>query len=59
LPTQKIIGFPALKGDFLKEDICKFATQNNWELWGGYHFGGYAKVDSKLINFMNDFKLDL
>jgi 1-aminocyclopropane-1-carboxylate deaminase len=57
LPTQKIIGFPALKGDFLKEDICKFATQNNWELWRGYHFGGYAKVDSKLINFMNDFKL--
>ena len=52
LPTQKIIGFPALKGDFLKEDICKFATQNNWELWGGYHFGGYAKVDSKLINFI-------
>lgn len=57
LPTQKIIGFPALKGDFLKEDICKFAKQNNWELWEDYHFGGYAKVDSKLINFMNDFKL--
>ena len=57
LPTQKIIGFPALKGDFLKEDICKFVKQNNWELWGDYHFGGYAKVDSKLINFMNDFKL--
>jgi 1-aminocyclopropane-1-carboxylate deaminase len=57
LPTQKIIGFPALKGDFLKEDICKFVKQNNWELWGDYHFGGYAKVNSKLINFMNDFKL--
>ena len=57
LLTQKIIGFPALKGEFLKEDICKFATQSNWELWGDYHFGGYAKVDSKLIKFMNDFKL--
>lgn len=57
LPTQKIIGFPALKGDFLKEDICKFATKSNWELWGDYHFGGYAKVDSKLIKFMNEFKL--
>ena len=56
LPTQKIIGFPALKCGFLNEDICKFATQSNWELWEAYHFGGYAKVDSKLITFMNDFK---
>ena len=56
LPTQKIIGFPALKGGFLNEDICKFATQPNWELWEAYHFGGYAKVDSKLITFMNHFK---
>ena len=56
LPAQKIIGFPALKGGFLNEDICKFATQSNWELWEAYHFGGYAKVDSKLITFMNDFK---
>ncbi len=57
LPTQKIIGFPALKGSFLKQDICKFAIQSNWELWEDYHFGGYAKVDSKLIKFMNEFKL--
>lgn len=56
LPTQKIIGFPALKGGFLSEDIRKFATQTNWELWEDYHFGGYAKVDSKLITFMNHFK---
>ena len=56
LPSQKIIGFPALKGGFLNEDICKFATQSNWELWEAYHFGGYAKVDSKLITFMNHFK---
>ena len=56
LPTQKIIGFPALKGGFLNEDICKFASQSNWELCEAYHFGGYAKVDSKLITFMNHFK---
>jgi len=56
LPTQKIIGFPALKGGFLNQDIRKFATQSNWELWEAYHFGGYARVDSKLISFMNDFK---
>jgi len=56
LPSQKIIGFPVLKGGFLNEDICKFATQSNWELWDTYHFGGYAKLDSKLITFMNHFK---
>ena len=57
-PTQKIIGFPALKGAFLNEDICKFATQSNWELCHDYHFGGYAKVDSDLIHFINSFKTE-
>jgi 1-aminocyclopropane-1-carboxylate deaminase len=52
---QKIIGFPALKGDFLREDICKFTARKNWELCGDYHFGGYGKVTSPLIQFLNDF----
>ncbi len=53
---QKVIGFPALKGDFLKEDICKFATNKQWNLQLDYHFGGYGKVSAELINFINDFK---
>lgn len=53
---QKIIGFPALKGDFLKEDISKFATTNNWELNLDYHFGGYGKINEDLISFINQFK---
>ena len=52
---QKILGFPALKGDFLQKDICKFATNNNWELITDYHFGGYGKVSNELIQFMNQF----
>lgn len=56
LPHQKIIGFPALKGAFLREDICKFAQQSNWELCHEYHFGGYAKVNLELIQFINKFK---
>jgi 1-aminocyclopropane-1-carboxylate deaminase len=52
---QKIIGFPALKGDFLEEDICKFTARKNWELCGDYHFGGYGKVTPQLIQFLNDF----
>jgi 1-aminocyclopropane-1-carboxylate deaminase len=56
LPHQKIIGFPALKGDFLKEEITKFVTNKNWELSTDYHFGGYAKVNDELVAFVNQFK---
>ncbi len=54
--NQKVIGFPSLKGDFLKKDICNFVTKENWELNLDYHFGGYAKVSKELIAFINDFK---
>ncbi|MBR9756641.1 MAG: 1-aminocyclopropane-1-carboxylate deaminase/D-cysteine desulfhydrase [Algicola sp.] len=53
---QKVLGFPALKGDFLSEDICKFAQKENWELITDYHFGGYAKINLQLISFINKFK---
>ena len=54
---QKILGFPALKGDFLSKDIDSFVQQNNnWSLVNDYHFGGYAKYKSELIQFINQFK---
>ena len=52
---QKILGFPVLKGDFLSTNISKFVTKNNWELITDYHFGGYAKVNKELIDFINSF----
>ena len=52
---QKILGFPALKGSFLQKDICNFAVNSNWQLINDYHFGGYAKVTTELIDFMNSF----
>jgi len=55
LPHQKVIGFPALKGAGLSDDICKFARKGNWELAEAYHFGGYGKVSQELIAFMNHF----
>lgn len=55
-PHQKILGFPALKGDFLRRDIEEMAPQKNWDLITDYHFGGYAKVDDNLIRFINAFK---
>jgi 1-aminocyclopropane-1-carboxylate deaminase len=58
LPHQKVLGFPAFKGDFLKEDIRKFAQNSNWELITDYHFGGYGKVNSELIAFINRFYVE-
>ncbi len=55
---QKVLGFSALKGDFLNQDICKFAKHSNWDLIFDYHFGGYAKINSELITFINAFKKD-
>ncbi|RKN83575.1 1-aminocyclopropane-1-carboxylate deaminase/D-cysteine desulfhydrase [Ulvibacterium marinum] len=55
LPHQQVLGFPALKGDFLQEDIRKFARKENWVLQTAYHFGGYAKVSKTLVDFVNDF----
>jgi len=55
-PSQQILGFPALKGDFLKEDIGKFVHKTNWKLIIDYHFGGFAKINDALISFINEFK---
>ena len=52
---QKVIGFPALKGDFLKQEISRWAQKENWELNTDYHFGGYAKITPELVLFMNSF----
>jgi len=52
---QQVLGFPALKGDFLSEDICNFVTKSNWSLQTDYHFGGYGKSPAELISFINAF----
>jgi 1-aminocyclopropane-1-carboxylate deaminase len=56
-PTQKIIGIPVLKGlNDIKERL-QFVTNHrsidNVEIFNEYHFGGYAKKTSELIDFMN------
>ena len=53
--NQLVLGFPALKGAGLSDDICKFARNGNWQLIEDYHFGGYGKVTAELVNFINDF----
>ena len=60
---KKIIGFPALKGaDFLQTEIADLIKSyngeayQNWHLETDYHFGGYAKVKSELLQFISYFK---
>ncbi len=52
---QRILGFPALAGDFLNKDIRKFTAGNNWELLQDYNFGGYSRVNEELVLFINNF----
>jgi len=57
--SQKVIGFPALKGDFLIKEIHHYCRgQKNWQLVSDYHFGGYGKYSDELIHFINRFKED-
>ncbi len=53
---QKILGFPALKGDFLANEIKQWTTRTNWDLCLDYHFGGYAKTTPELIEFIEKFQ---
>ncbi|WBX75969.1 pyridoxal-phosphate dependent enzyme [Tenacibaculum ovolyticum] len=54
---QNIIGFPALKGDFLTKEIQLLTTKDdNWKLDTTYHFGGYGKYNTDLIRFINELK---
>lgn len=54
--NQYCIGFSALKGNFLEKEIAKWTHKNNWNVQTDYHFGGYAKVNSELIQFINMFQ---
>ena len=46
----------ALKGDFLRAEIDKLIqTPSNYQLHTNYHFGGYAKTQPELLQFISDF----
>jgi len=48
-PDQNILGIVVLKGWKVENET------NNTEMFLNYHFGGYAKYDQALINFINEF----
>ncbi len=51
---QKVYGFSALKNHH-HEDIKQWTTRNNWQIFQENHFGGYAKTNKELIEFINSF----
>ena len=53
---QTVIGFSALKGNFQTSEVEKHCTRGNFRITDDYCFGGYAKIDSVLVRFINDFK---
>ncbi len=59
---KHVLGFAALKGDFLAgevkqlHEIWKLPLYNNWHIEGGYHCGGYGKVTLELTGFMAQFE---
>jgi 1-aminocyclopropane-1-carboxylate deaminase len=63
LKGKKIaLGFAVLKGaSFLKENVTSLIRSsnenifNNWDINLDYHFGGYAKVDEQLLDFVSRF----
>ena len=56
------LGFAVLKGaSFLKENVnsllknCGSNSFQRWDINLGYHFGGYARMDSVLLDFVKRF----
>ncbi len=56
-PHQKIIGIPVLKNEIsLEAEINALVTHQpiDWKLLHQFHQGGYAKINPRLIEFMNE-----
>jgi 1-aminocyclopropane-1-carboxylate deaminase len=59
---QKVLGFSALKGDFLTPEVEMLLKgfsekkYDNWAINTEYHFGGYAKMKPELLDFIDFFK---
>lgn len=53
---QYVMGFSALKGDFLHNDVQRHTNKTNWHILDGYCFGGYAKTSSHLLDFILAFE---
>ncbi|WP_448519218.1 1-aminocyclopropane-1-carboxylate deaminase/D-cysteine desulfhydrase [Rhodoflexus sp.] len=60
-PNVKALGISVLKGNFLTDAVGQLLAAadkshlNNWKVVEGYHFGGYARANPELTDFVNYF----
>ena len=55
---QQILGFSALKGSFLKDEVAQLTKKTNWNILDDYCCGGYAKTSAALMQFIRDFEAE-
>ncbi len=55
---QKVLGFSALKGDFLTQEVQQWTSRHNWHITNEFCFGGYAKIAPALMQFIQRFEQD-
>ncbi|MEB3768006.1 1-aminocyclopropane-1-carboxylate deaminase/D-cysteine desulfhydrase [Acinetobacter sp. MD2] len=53
---HQLLGFSALKGDFLTTEVRQLTQKCNWQILDDYCCGGYAKTTPELIQFMYQFE---
>ncbi|MDN5642913.1 MAG: pyridoxal-phosphate dependent enzyme [Acinetobacter sp.] len=53
---QHLLGFSALKGDFLSRELEQLTEKRNWQITDQYCCGGYAKTTPELLQFIQDFE---
>lgn len=60
--STEVIGFPALKENYLEQNIERFLpeshTEKNWRLERAFHLGGIGSFSDDLITFLNGFYSD-
>ena len=56
--NQFVLGFSALKSSKIKNVITKFVNNKSWFVFDDSIFGGYAKIDNRLVSFINQFTFE-
>jgi 1-aminocyclopropane-1-carboxylate deaminase/D-cysteine desulfhydrase-like pyridoxal-dependent ACC family enzyme len=60
---EKALGFQVLKGEnYIRNEVKRLLDRfrydnDSWSINEDFHFGGYAKYDNELLDFMKKFKL--
>jgi len=61
---KEVLGISSLKGDFMKTEMRDLLqnmqiSHSNFEVLTNFHFGGYGKCPSTLIDFINQMKKEI